>query len=137
MLAQFHESKGEPDKAQEILLDVLLSDQSDSQTLKRLVSLYRDTDMESEAIQVLNKFIEMNQEDVEAWLELADIYLSKQNFLKALYCYEEMIATMPKNYLINLRYAETLYSSSKSTDNFDELQLARKYFSHAAILKEG
>lgn len=31
--------------------------------------------MESQAIQVLNKFIEMNQEDVEAWLELADIYV--------------------------------------------------------------
>ena len=77
MLAQFYEAKGEPDKAQEILLDLLLSDQTDSQTLKRLVSLYRDTDIESEAIQVLNKFIEMNQEDVEAWLELADIYLSK------------------------------------------------------------
>lgn len=44
---------------------------------------------------------------------------------------------MPKNYLINLRYAETLYSSARASDNFDELQLARKYFSHAAILKEG
>ncbi len=44
---------------------------------------------------------------------------------------------MPKNYLVNLRYAETLYSSFKSSQDFDELLLARKYFSHAAILKEG
>jgi cytochrome c-type biogenesis protein CcmH/NrfG len=79
----------------------------------------------------------MNQEDVEAWLELADLYLHKQNFTKALYCYEEMIIVMPKNYLINLRYAETLYSSARASDNFEELQLSRKYFSHAAILKEG
>ena len=50
----------------------------------------------------------MNQDDVEAWIELSDIYLSKQNFTKALFCYEEIIANMPKNYLINLRYAETL-----------------------------
>ena len=90
---------------------MLLSDSTDQQTLKRLVSLYRDGGMETEAIQVLNKFIEMNQDDVESWLELADIYLSKQNFTKALYCYEEIIATMPKNYLVNLRYAETLYSA--------------------------
>jgi tetratricopeptide (TPR) repeat protein len=115
---------------------MLLSDSTDQQTLKRLVSLYRDGGMETEAIQVLNKFIEMNQDDVESWLELADIYLSKQNFTKALYCYEEIIATMPKNYLVNLRYAETLYSAYKTTENFDELALARKYFSHAAILKE-
>lgn len=78
----------------------------------------------------------MNQEDVEAWLELADIYVSKQNFTKALFCYEEMLIIMPKNYLINLRYAETLYSSARATDNFEELQLARKFFSHAAILKD-
>lgn len=115
---------------------MLLSDSTDQQTLKRLVSLYRDGGMETEAIQVLNKFIEMNQDDVESWLELADIYLSKQNFTKALYCYEEIIATMPKNYLVNLRYAETLYSAYKTTENFDELALARKYFSHADILKE-
>jgi cytochrome c-type biogenesis protein CcmH/NrfG len=79
----------------------------------------------------------MNQEDVEAWLELADIYLAKQNFTKALFCYEEMLIIMPMNYLINLRYAETLYSSARTSDSFDELKLARKYFSHAAILKEG
>jgi hypothetical protein len=48
-----------------------------------------------------------------------------------------MLVVMPKNYLINLRYAETLYSSARATDNFDELQLARKYFLHAAILKVG
>lgn len=33
--------------------------------------------METEAIQVLNKFLEMNQDDVEAWIELSDIYLSR------------------------------------------------------------
>ena len=86
---------------------------------------------------MLNKFIEFNKEDSEAWLELADIYLSKQNFTKAIYCFEEMILNQPKNYLINLRYAETLYSSARVCDNFEELQLARKYFSHAAILKIG
>jgi hypothetical protein len=47
-----------------------------------------------------------------------------------------MLIVMPKNYLVNLRYAETLYSSARATDNFEELQLARKYFSHAAILKD-
>jgi len=48
-----------------------------------------------------------------------------------------MLLNQPKNYLINLRYAECLYSSSKVSDSYDELVLARKYFSHAAILKEG
>jgi hypothetical protein len=31
----------------------------------------------NEAIGVLNKYVEVNQEDTEAWTELADIYLSR------------------------------------------------------------
>lgn len=43
----------------------------------------------------------------------------------------------PKNYLVNLRYAELLYSSSSKNDRLTDLLNARKYFSHAAIMKEG
>ena len=50
-------------------------------------------DMTSSAIKVLNKYLESNQEDMEAWQELAEIYLEKQNYSKALFCYEEFLAT--------------------------------------------
>ena len=92
-------------------------------------------DMLSSALTVLNKFVEVNQEDHEAWLELSDIYLSKGNYAKALFCLEEILSVHPKNYLLNLRYAEILYSSSRQ-DRIGDLLNARKYFSHAAILKE-
>jgi len=45
--------------------------------MKRLVALYRDMQWHSEAIGVLNKYVEVNMEDTEAWTELADIYLSR------------------------------------------------------------
>ena len=77
MLAIFYEAKGEFDKAQNILVDILESNPEDKQSIKRLVALYRDMQWHNEAIAVLNKFIEVNQEDTEAWTELADIYLSK------------------------------------------------------------
>lgn len=69
------------------------SNPEDKQSVKRLVALYRDMHWHNEAIAVLNKFIEVNQEDTEAWTELADIYLSKQNYAKAIHCYEEMLLT--------------------------------------------
>ncbi len=47
MLAMYYESQGELVKAQEILLELISEDPTDSQTLKRLVSLYRDMDMET------------------------------------------------------------------------------------------
>ena len=92
-------------------------------------------DMLKSALSVLNKYVETNQEDQEAWLELADIYMAKGNYSKALFCIEEVLAANPKNYLLNLRYAELLYSTHRS-DRIGDLLNARKYFSHAAILKE-
>ena len=136
MLGMFHEANDDVVKAQEIYLDLFEQNVADTQTIKRLVALYRDMEMYPMAITILNKFIETNQEDTEAWHELADLYLSKQNFSKALYCYEEILAHQPHNYLVTLRYAEILYSSNRS-DRLNDLENARKYFAHAAVLKTG
>lgn len=136
LLAQYYEARGELVKAQEILLDLFEENALDTQTVKRLFVLFRDMDMEQQAITIMNKYLESNQDDTDAWLELADIYIQKQNFTKALFCLEEQVAHAPRNYLVNLRYAECLYSAARSSDSLGDLQLARKYFSHAAILKE-
>jgi cytochrome c-type biogenesis protein CcmH/NrfG len=90
-----------------------------------------------QAIDLLNKYLETNQEDAEAWAELADIYLKNQCYAKAAFCYEEIVLKEPKNYLVNLRYAEILYACSSNRDRLSDLVNARKYFSHAAILKQG
>ncbi|MFO0116073.1 MAG: tetratricopeptide repeat protein [bacterium] len=134
-LGLLYEAQGSVIKAQEIYLDLIESNPSDSQTIKRLVCLFRDMEMLSSALVVLNKYVEVNQEDHEAWLELSDIYASKGNYSKAIFCIEEVLSANPKNYLLNLRYAEILYSSHRQ-DRIGDLLLARKYFSHAAILKE-
>ena len=42
LLAVLYEAKGEFDKAQNILVDILESDPEDKQSIKRLVALYRD-----------------------------------------------------------------------------------------------
>jgi hypothetical protein len=44
------------------------------------VALERDANRLSEAITLLNKYLEVNQQDMEAWLELTDIYLSRLNY---------------------------------------------------------
>ena len=103
--------------------------------MKRLISLYKNNDLINDAISMLNKYLEINQVDDEAWLELCDIYLSRQNFSKAQYCFEELIATNPLNFQHNIRYAEILYSNGLATSNSISLfELSRKYFSHALIL---
>ena len=70
-------------------------------------------------------------------MEAADIYMSMQNYSKAAFCYEELLMKEPKNYLVNLRYGELLYAAQSRSDRLTDLVNARKYFSHAAIMKEG
>jgi hypothetical protein len=40
----------------------------------------------------------------------------------------------PRSHLVSLKYAEMLYSTQR--DRLNDLYDARKYFSHAALLKE-
>ena len=76
---------------EEILADLIDNNPEDKQTVKRMVALYRDMQMHNEAIALLNKFLEANQGDTESWAELADIYLCRQNYAKAIFCYEELV----------------------------------------------
>ena len=129
----FHEAIQDLDKAKEIYNELIQINPTDFQSLKRLVALERDRGKINEAIGLLNKYIENNQQDHEAWLELTELYLSKHNYDKAMFCYEEILAINPGNYHVNIRYAEILYSAG--SDNIDNLYTARKYYSHALTLQ--
>jgi ER membrane protein complex subunit 2 len=48
--------------------------------------------------------------DQEAWLELADLYISQQEWNKAAFCLEELILHNPNNHLYLQRYAEIKYT---------------------------
>ena len=91
MLGLYHEACQDTDKAKEIYNELISINPSDFQTVKRLIALHRDQGKLTEAINMLNRYLETNQQDTEAWLELTDIYLSKQNFEKAMFCYEEIL----------------------------------------------
>ena len=60
MLAIMYEAQGEIVKAQEIYLDMIDANPADAQTVKRLVCVFRDMEMYSSAISVLNKYVEVN-----------------------------------------------------------------------------
>ena len=47
-------------KSQDILIELISEDPTDGQSLKRLVSLYRDMNFNDQSIKALNKYLEMN-----------------------------------------------------------------------------
>ncbi|CDW79983.1 isoform a [Stylonychia lemnae] len=135
MLGMLYEALQDHEKAKEIYQELILLNPNDTQSVKRLVALERDRNHLSDAITLLNKYLENNQQDMEAWLELTDMYLAKQNYAKASFCYEEVLSLQPNNFIVNLRYAEMLYSQG-GADNLDSLYLARKYYSHALTMQD-
>ena len=76
-LAMFYEASNNTFKAQEIYLEIIESTPEDHSTLKRLISLYKNNNMVNDAIAMLNKYLEVNQVDEEAWNELCDMYLQR------------------------------------------------------------
>ncbi len=43
-----------------------------------MVCMYKHNNDVKTAVKILNKYLEVNMVDEDAWLELADIHLSKQ-----------------------------------------------------------
>eukprot|EP00358_Blepharisma_japonicum_P005352 CAMPEP_0202942296 /NCGR_PEP_ID=MMETSP1395-20130829/2455_1 /ASSEMBLY_ACC=CAM_ASM_000871 /TAXON_ID=5961 /ORGANISM="Blepharisma japonicum, Strain Stock R1072" /LENGTH=161 /DNA_ID=CAMNT_0049638349 /DNA_START=280 /DNA_END=762 /DNA_ORIENTATION=+ len=110
--------------------EMLATNPLDAATWKRKIALFRTTGKIDDAINTLNSYLETFQADIEAWEELADIYLSNQHFSQAAYCYEEVVLSSPENCWVILKYAEILYSIG----TLEKVNLARKYFMQAIIL---
>jgi tetratricopeptide (TPR) repeat protein len=92
--------------------------------------MYRSVGNTDQAIDELNKYLEIFQDDIEVWEELSDIYLSIQQFAKAAYCYEEVLVKSSENFWVVLKYGEIVYSAG----GVEKMGLARKYFIQALVL---
>ena len=64
----------------------------------------------NEAIKSLNEYLLLFPTDVEAWREMADIYLDLQQVDQAKFALEEVVMLSPINYVSHLKLAEALYT---------------------------
>jgi cytochrome c-type biogenesis protein CcmH/NrfG len=67
-----------------------------------------------------------NPNDSEAWMELGDVYTEKSQYLRALFCYEEVILLNPDNDYYFIRLAELYYTDGGK----ENLKNAVKYYSY-------
>ena len=66
---------GKRNKAKTILTKLVQENLFDYESLKRRIAILRAEDNINQVITELNKYLEENCLDKEAWLELADIYM--------------------------------------------------------------
>ena len=62
---------------------------------KRRIALLRSLDRSSEAIHDLIELLDSSPTDVEAWSELAELYISQGLYSQAAFCLEEVLLLAP------------------------------------------
>ena len=115
------------DLAHDILDQMLEEDSSNSQVRKRKIAIHRARGEHTTAINELNKYLEDFMSDGEACMELCELYILQQDYLKAGFCCEELILQNPHNHLYYQKFAEIKYTEG----GFENLVLAKNYYCHA------
>ncbi|KAF8351942.1 hypothetical protein F5887DRAFT_933116 [Amanita rubescens] len=100
---------------------LLDADPSNAAFWKRRISVIRRVGRLEEAIEELSQYLDTFYTDLEAWLELADIYSSCSLYTSALKSLSHALLLSPQNPFTVLQYAETAYSAG-------DLPLALKMF---------
>ena len=118
------------EKAEKIYSIILKEDPANLIARKRLIAMKKAQNKISETINELDKYLQDFMSDQEAWMELAELYISQQEYQKAAFCLEELILTHPHNHLYHQRYAEIQYTIG----TVESIELARKYFAQALKL---
>lgn len=98
--------------------------------MKRRITIAREARDMPRAIQLLNEYLAVYMSDMEAWLELADLYLQQGMFSNAAFCYEELILASPQNFHLYVRYADIRYTMG----GVENLEIAKKNYCFALEL---
>ena len=124
------EASEEWDKAKKIYKSILMEDPANLIVRKRHIAVTKAQNVPSETVKELKEYLDVYMSDQEAWMELADLYISMQEYHKAAFCLEELILTHPHNHLYHQRFAEIHYTIGST----ESLELSRKYFAQALKL---
>ena len=130
LIAMKHEALNQFEKATEIYDDMIAKEPSNSIPYKRKISILIGQNKIADAVKSLTDYLKRFMSDHEAWSELADLYISQQEFSKAAFCLEELIMSNPHNHLFYQKYAEILYTIG----GVDNIEKSRSNFAQALRL---
>jgi len=130
LMALIEEAFGNFLEAEKIYKVILENDPTNIFAMKREISIRKANGDSVLTIRLLNEYLKIFMADLEAWQELADVYIDQQQYKNAAFCYEELILSAPQNYHFSTKYAEILFTIG----GYDNLKLSRKYFSNSLEL---
>ncbi|KIY68134.1 TPR-like protein [Cylindrobasidium torrendii FP15055 ss-10] len=99
--------------------ELMTEDPANAAVWKRRISMKRRLGRVEQAVQDLSEYLDTFYNDVEGWLELADIYSACNQYTQSLQSLSHVLLLAPQNPFYMLRFAETAYTAN-------DLQLALK-----------
>ncbi|KAI9438272.1 TPR-like protein [Lactarius indigo] len=115
------EATEDPEAALVFYQKLLETDPSSLALWKRQISVLRRLGRTETAVDELSKLVDTFYTDVEAWLELADLYISLYQYTSALQALSHVLLLAPQNPFYVLQAAETAYTA-------EDIPLAIRFF---------
>ncbi|KAH9034980.1 TPR-like protein [Lactarius pseudohatsudake] len=115
------EATEDPEVALAFYQKLLEADPSSLAVWKRQISVLRRLGRTETAVDELSKLVDTFYTDVEAWLELADLYISLYQYTSALQALSHVLLLAPQNPFYVLQAAETAYTA-------EDIPLAVRFF---------
>lgn len=110
-----------PEAAFSFYQRLLEADPSSLAVWKRQISVLKRLGRIESAVDELSKLVDTFYTDVEAWLELADLYISTYQYTSALQALSHVLLLAPQNPFYVLQAAETAYTA-------EDIPLAIRFF---------
>ncbi|KJE95999.1 tetratricopeptide repeat protein [Capsaspora owczarzaki ATCC 30864] len=128
---ELFEAQGDWAGATQLYDELLTETPNHAAATKRKAVIFKSRGDIPKAISVLAAYVQQAMADYEAWVELSELYLSRGDFQRAAFCFEELILSNPLSPVYHIRYAETLYTMG----SLENLQLARKHYANACKIQ--
>eukprot|EP01084_Bolivina_argentea_P009404 17560_1 len=127
------EGEGRTEDALKLYDEILEEAPANALVMKHRVAVFMSLGQIASATKALSDYLEVHNNDKEAWIQLATLYMSASQYQKAAFCFEELVLLSPSDPYKHCRLAEAYYTLGKA----DGLMRARKHFSKSLELSKG
>ncbi|KAG7445654.1 uncharacterized protein BT62DRAFT_896931 [Guyanagaster necrorhizus] len=100
-----------PETVMKFYDELLAEDSANAAIWKRRISLRKRTDKIEKTVDELCAYLDTFYNDIEGWLELADIYSSCNQYTQSLQALSHVLLLAPQNPFYFLQFAETAYTA--------------------------
>jgi ER membrane protein complex subunit 2 len=103
--------------------EILKGDPTIFSIRKRRAALLRSMGRTNDAVTALTNLLDQSPTDAEAWMELADLYLTQGAYDQAVFCLEEVLLVAPNAWNMHAKLGEVLFLSAGKAEGADQLRL--------------